>query len=138
MSTYYIYTDGAYSRNRDLGGIAFLIIKEDKVIAEFNKTFSHTTNNRMELYAVIYALQSIKKADEIIVFSDSMYVIGCITLGWKRKKNIDLWNEFDSAFSKVDCPNIKFKHVKGHSTNIYNNRCDSLAVEATYSLRKIG
>lgn len=86
-----VYTDGAYSSSRNQGGLGIVFIKDNKVIAKFSKTYKNTTNNRMELMAVIIALQSIKDENEITIYSDSMYVIGTATQGWKRKKNLDLW-----------------------------------------------
>lgn len=125
-----VYTDGAYSSKLNQGGLAIVIIKDNKIIAEFNKTYRNTTNNRMELLAVIIAIESLKKYNNVTIFTDSMYVIGCATLGWKKNKNIDLWNRFD----KLNTENIKFIHVKGHSDNIYNNRCDYLAVLASQKI----
>lgn len=124
------YTDGAYSSKLNQGGLAIVVIKDNKIIAEFNKTYRNTTNNRMELLAVIIAIESLKKYNNITIFTDSMYVIGCATLGWKKNKNKDLWNRFD----KLNTENIKFIHVKGHSDNIYNNRCDYLAVLASQKI----
>ena len=62
-----------------------------------------------------------------------MYVIGCITKGWKRKKNVQLWEEFDKQYSRIKelCPNITFTHVKGHSGDKWNEYCDKLAVCAS-------
>lgn len=125
-----VYTDGAYSSKLNQGGLAIVVIKNNKIIAEFNKTYRNTTNNRMELLAVIIAIESLKKYNNVTIFTDSMYVIGCATLGWKKNKNIDLWNRFD----KLNTENIKFIHVKGHSDNIYNNRCDYLAVLASQKI----
>ena len=125
-----VYTDGAYSSKLNQGGLAIVVIKDNKIIAEFNKTYRNTTNNRMELLAVIIAIESLKKYNNITIFTDSMYVIGCATLGWKKNKNIDLWNRFN----KLNTENIKFIHVKGHSDNIYNNRCDYLAVLASQKI----
>lgn len=125
-----VYTDGAYSSKLNQGGLAIVVIKDNKIIAEFNKTYRNTTNNRMELLAVIIAIESLKKYNNITIFTDSMYVIGCATLGWKKNKNKDLWNRFD----KLNTKNIKFIHVKGHSDNIYNNRCDYLAVLASQKI----
>lgn len=122
-----VYTDGAYSSNRNQGGVGIVFIRDNKIIATFSKAYKNTTNNRMELLAVIIALQSIKSNEEVIIYSDSMYVIGSATKGWRRKKNIDLWEKYD----KVITPNVTFKHVKGHSTNEYNNLCDRMAVDAS-------
>lgn len=128
MTEYVLYTDGAYSRKRNSGGLAVIVLRDGKQVAQFSKRYLRTTNNRMELLAVIVGLEAINKADKITVYSDSMYVIGCATMGWKRNKNTDLWNRFD----KIPLLNIcTFKHIKGHSDNYYNNLCDKLAVMAS-------
>ena len=124
-----VYTDGAYSSSRNQGGLGIVFIKDDKVIAKFSKTYKNTTNNRMELMAVIIALQSIKDENEIIIYSDSMYVIGTATQGWKRKKNLDLWEKYDAVIDSFKT--VTFKYVKGHSTNMFNNLCDEMAVAAS-------
>lgn len=124
-----VYTDGAYSSSRNQGGLGIVFIKDNKVIAKFSKTYKNTTNNRMELMAVIIALQSIKDENEITIYSDSMYVIGTATLGWKRKKNLDLWEKYDAVIDLFKT--VTFKHVKGHSTNVFNNLCDEMAVAAS-------
>ena len=124
-----VYTDGAYSSSRNQGGLGIVFIKDDKVIAKFSKTYKNTTNNRMELMAVIIALQSIKDEPEITIYSDSMYVIGTATQGWKRKKNLDLWEKYDAVIDSFKT--VTFKHVKGHSTNMFNNLCDEMAVAAS-------
>lgn len=124
-----VYTDGAYSSSRNQGGLGIVFIKDNKVIAKFSKTYKNTTNNRMELMAVIIALQSIKDENEITIYSDSMYVIGTATQGWKRKKNLDLWEKYDAVIDLFKT--VTFKHVKGHSTNMFNNLCDEMAVAAS-------
>ena len=124
-----VYTDGAYSSSRNQGGLGIVFIKDNKVIAKFSKTYKNTTNNRMELMAIITALQSIKDENEITIYSDSMYVIGTATQGWKRKKNLDLWEKYDAVIDSFKT--VTFKHVKGHSTNVFNNLCDEMAVAAS-------
>lgn len=124
-----VYTDGAYSSSRNQGGLGIVFIKDNKVITKFSKTYKNTTNNRMELMAVIIALQSIKDENEITIYSDSMYVIGTATQGWKRKKNLDLWEKYDTVIDSFKT--VTFKHVKGHSTNMFNNLCDEMAVAAS-------
>ena len=124
-----VYTDGAYSSSRNQGGLGIVFIKDNKVIAKFSKTYKNTTNNRMELMAVIIALRSIKDENEITIYSDSMYVIGTATQGWKRKKNLDLWEKYDAVIDSFKT--VTFKHVKGHSTNMFNNLCDEMAVAAS-------
>lgn len=99
--------------------------------------YKHTTNNRMELGALIIVLRAIKNPiDSLTIYSDSMYCIGCACMGWKRKKNQILWKEFDNQLDRVKtlCPKIEFKHVKGHNGDKYNTICDSLAVKASQEL----
>ena len=135
MVKYEIYTDGAYSFNKDVGGVGIVILRDGQVVQQFSKDFTHTTNNKMELIAVIFALKAVKQPiDNLIIYSDSMYVIGCATLGWKRKKNQLLWRIYDECFAKaqelVNTP-IQLVHIKGHNGNKYNEICDTLAVNAT-------
>lgn len=136
---YKIFTDGAYSSTRNQGGIAFVITQEDKNIFEYSKTFQNTTNNRMEMLACIVALESIQEPSDVILVSDSQYVVKTYTDNWKRKKNNDLWDRFDKAIKRHK--SVKFEWVRGHANNEINNRCDRLAVEASqkevnYELQK--
>lgn len=135
MNNYIIYTDGAYSSKRNQGGVGIVILKDDKLIQRFNKAYKNTTNNRMELIAVITALKAVQKEiNSLIIYTDSMYVIGCATLDWKRKKNILLWKVFDEALEKAQSlvkSQITFEHVKGHEGDKYNEICDTLAVRAS-------
>ncbi len=138
MLDYVIYTDGAYSSSRDQGGIGIVVLRDEEVVQKFSKGFKGTTNNQMELIAAVFALRAIKNPiNSLIIYTDSMYVKGCATLGWKRKKNVELWMLFDEAFNKaktlVKNP-IQIEHVKGHANNVYNNLCDELAVSASQEL----
>ena len=120
-----IYTDGACSNG--VGGIGTVFVKDNKIVYQYNKQFTDTTNNRMEVSAIIYALYATRHInDSITIYSDSQYAIGCITKNWNKKKNSDLWMKFD----KVYRPNVQFVWVKGHDTNKFNNLADALAVEA--------
>lgn len=139
MCSYTCFTDGAYSSKRQQGGIGIVFVKEGNTILEYSKMIKCGTNNRAEMLAIIYALHFIKKPIEsLTIISDSMYCIGTITLYWKRKKNIGLWNIFDIEYNRVKqlCPNIEFKHTKGHQKDDseethYNNICDTLAQQAS-------
>ena len=126
-----IYTDGAYSSSRDQGGWAFVVVEDDlKTYSQFYPV-KNTTNNRMEILAAMEACKWAKERNklDITIFTDSMYVIGTMTQNWKRKKNVDLWIEFDEV---VEGMNIKFEHVKGHNGDKYNSLCDVLAVQASH------
>ncbi|MDD2375873.1 MAG: ribonuclease HI [Clostridia bacterium] len=135
-----MYTDGACSGNPGPGGYAAILIYEGNIkeVSGFEKD---TTNNKMELTAVIKGLESIKQPCDIEIYSDSTYVVDSVEKGWlfgwlkknwiksdkKPVKNVELWIEM-LKYLKIH--NIKFIKVKGHSDNEYNNRCDKLAVEA--------
>lgn len=134
MNNYIIYTDGAYSSSRDNGGIGIVILRNGQEINKYSYSYPNTTNNRMELSAIIVALRAIKQnIDSLTIYSDSMYCIGCITKGWQRKKNQGLWKVFDKEYERVQklCPEITFNHVKGHNGDEYNEICDTLAVFAS-------
>jgi ribonuclease HI len=131
-----IYTDGASSGNPGPGGYG-TIMKSGQHFKELSGGFRKTTNNRMELLAVIVGLEAIKldKAN-VLVTSDSKYVVDSVEKGWvfgwvkkgfKDKKNPDLWKRFLEIYKKH---NVKFKWVKGHAGHAYNERCDELAVQA--------
>ena len=119
-----LYTDGACSGNPGPGGWASIIINGD-YIYKISGSDKSTTNNRMEIIAVIEGLKMISDASNVEVITDSAYVVNTMTKGWKRNKNQDLWNELDIVVSKH---NVKFTWVIGHGSNQYNNECDKMAV----------
>jgi ribonuclease HI len=126
-----IYTDGACSGNPGKGGYGIVLIS-GKHRKELSAAYRFTTNNRMELLAVLEGIKSLKNLNEdITVYSDSKYVVEAVekkwVFGFKDKKNPDLWKEF-LALNKLH--NIKFVWVKGHASNVENNRCDILATTA--------
>lgn len=131
-----IYTDGAAKGNPGNGGYGVLMRFNGK-IKEMSEGFRMTTNNRMELLAVIVALESMKTNQyPIHVYSDSKYVIDSISKGWvfnwqrthfKGKKNADLWMRYLKVHAKF---NLAFHWVKGHAGHVENERCDVLAVAA--------
>lgn len=139
MSKISCYTDGAYSSARERGGIGIVFVKDGEKVYEYKKSFTDTTNNKCELMAVIYALNAISKpVEEITIHSDSQYVIGCATKGWKRKKNVEYWALYDKVYAKASklCSNIHFSWVEGHQKSSdfdsqMNNLADKLAVEAS-------
>ena len=131
-----IYTDGSSRGNPGPGGYG-VVLKFNGAVKELAKGFRLTTNNRMELLAVIEGLRAIKTTQHPIrVFSDSKYVIDAIEKGWlknwiktgfKGKKNKDLWLEYHAIAATF---NISFTWVKGHNGHPENERCDVLAVQA--------
>ena len=117
MSKFACYTDGACSLARNKGGIGVVFVKDGEKVYEFKKSYTNTTNNKCELMAVIYALNAISTPiEQLIIYSDSQYVIGCATKGWKRKKNVEYWNLYDKVLAKAKtyCPDIQLIWVKGH------------------------
>lgn len=136
MSQIIIYTDGAAKGNPGPGGFGIVMISGSHR-KEISAGFAHTTNNRMELFSVIVALETIKKPGaEVIIYSDSKYVVDAVEqnwiYGWQKKgfnkvKNPDLWMRFLRIYPKH---RVKFVWVKGHAGNIENERCDQLAVAA--------
>lgn len=125
-----LYTDGAYAPSRNKGGWAFIVVKDSQKIYHNFFPVENTTNNRMEIQAVIEGLKwcIINKEEELTIITDSMYVIGTMTKNWKRNQNSDLWKQLDKLVKKLT---ITWKHVKGHSGDKYNELCDIMAVEAT-------
>lgn len=122
-----IYTDGAYSSSRNQGGWAFVVVQDNKVIHKDYEGLLNTTNNRMEIMGMFKALEWVKQNSiplPIKIYTDSMYVIGTLTLNWKMKKNIDLWEILLPLVNK----DIEYLHVKGHDGNKFNEECDKWAV----------
>lgn len=134
--TIYLYTDGASSGNPGPGGYG-VILRCGSYEKEFSGGFSLTTNNRMELLAVIVGLEAIRWENaDVEVYSDSSYVVNAVTLGWldgwirtgfKKKKNADLWTRYAEVASRH---NVRFHWIKGHAGHPENERCDRLAVAA--------
>jgi len=137
MADIIMYTDGAARGNPGPGGYGTVLIS-GKHRKEISQGFKLTTNNRMELLAVIVGLEALKATgNRVKVYSDSKYVVDAVEKGWlagwvkkgfKGKKNPDLWKRYLQASQPHQ---VSFQWVKGHSTNVENNRCDFLAVEAS-------
>jgi len=135
-----IYTDGAASGNPGPGGYGVVLISGQHR-REISEGYNHTTNNRMELLAVIAGLEALKKSScSVVIYTDSRYVADAVDKGWvfqwesknfKKKKNRDLWIRFLIVFRKH---NVRILWIKGHADNEENNLCDKLAVEA-YSIK---
>jgi ribonuclease HI len=132
-----IYTDGASRGNPGPGGYGAVLIWGE-VKKELSQGYRLTTNNRMELMAVIAAMEAMKKNNlDLLIYSDSNYVVKAIEEGWLKnwmrtdfkggKKNKDLWLRFHTLSQNHK---LKLKWVKGHADNFYNTRCDELATEA--------
>lgn len=134
-----IYTDGAAQGNPGPGGYG-TILKFGSHVKELSQGFRLTTNNRMELMAVIIGLEAIKKNDlPVMIFSDSKYVVDSVEKGWlwnwekknfKDKANVDLWLRYIPLHRKLS---PRFTWIKGHAGHPENERCDQLAVTAANS-----
>ena len=132
-----LYTDGACSGNPGVGGWGAILIYNghEKEISGYNKD---TTNNRMEIFAVIQGLKQLNQPCEVTVYSDSAYVCNAFLEGWiddwqalnwrtkskDKVKNEDLWK---LLLMQMEGHMVSFVKVKGHADNVYNNRCDKLA-----------
>lgn len=134
-----IYTDGAASGNPGPGGFGVILIS-GKHRLEKSEGFRLTTNNRMELLAVITGLEALKiPGSKVVVYTDSRYVADSVEKGWvfqwegkgfRKKKNPDLWIRFLKAYRRH---NVRFVWIKGHASNPENELCDRLAVGASKS-----
>lgn len=134
-----IFTDGAARGNPGPGGLGVVLIS-GKNRKEISKGFKLTTNNRMELLAVIEALEALKIVpSNVKIYTDSKYVADAVEKGWvfsweskqfKKKKNPDLWIRFLKVYRKHQ---VKFYWIKGHANHAENEICDRLAVEASYN-----
>ena len=135
-SPIYLYTDGAASGNPGPGGYG-IVLKCGDIRKELSGGFRLTTNNRMELLAVIKGLEAIRWENaQVEVYSDSTYVVKALTegwldtwvaKGWKKVKNPDLWQSFLPLYKKHK---VSFHWIKGHAGHPENERCDRLAVAA--------
>ncbi len=134
-----LYTDGAARGNPGQGGYGIVLeYPEKNYRKEFAEGFKHTTNNRMELRAVIEGLKKLKTTDlQVTVYTDSRYVADAVekkwVFGWERKqfkdrKNADLWKEL---LEQIRMHSVKFVWIKGHNNHAQNERCDALAVAAS-------
>ena len=132
-----MYTDGSSRGNPGPGGYG-VVLMTDKHRKELSAGYKLTTNNRMELMAVIAGLEALKKPGmKVAVYSDSKYVVDSVEKGWLRKwihtqfaggkKNKDLWMRFHRLAQQHE---VRFRWVKGHADNPFNNRCDELATAA--------
>jgi ribonuclease HI len=133
-----VFTDGAARGNPGPGGYG-IVLQYGAHQKELSDGFRRTTNNRMELLAVCVALETLTRNDlEVDIFSDSKYVVDAVKLGWvfgwektgfKKKKNTDLWQRFLVVYRRHK---VTFHWVRGHSGHPENERCDALAVAASW------
>ena len=140
-----LYTDGACSGNPGAGGYGAILIYKG-LEKEISGGEPLTTNNRMEIYAVIAGLECLKEKCRVNIYSDSAYTVnaftqnwleGCIRNGWRKADgkevaNSDLWQRL---YDLTELHEVRFIKVKGHADNAYNNRCDELARAAIKNLQ---
>lgn len=136
MANVTIYTDGSALGNPGPGGYGIVMMAPPNHRKEMSAGYRMTTNNRMELMAVIVALEALKVRCDVTVYSDSRYVVDAVAKGWvfgwekkgfAGKKNPDLWMRFLTVYRRH---NVHFEWVKGHASNPLNERCDFLAQTA--------
>lgn len=140
MKTIYLFSDGSCLNNPGIGGWAYILKYKDKA-KKASGAEEETTNNRMELLAVIKGLQALKEACNVELYTDSSYVVNAINLwltswiaqGFKNKKNVGLWREYIKASEKH---NIKAHWVKGHNGHEENEECDEMARTAALELKE--
>ncbi len=132
-----MYTDGASSGNPGPGGYGVVLLSGPHR-KEISQGYRKTTNNRMELLAVIAGLEALKNpGEQVLIYSDSKYVVDAVekrwVFGWELKgfsgkKNPDLWRRFLTVYRKHK---VKFQWIRGHNENVENERCDEMAVAAS-------
>lgn len=123
-----IYADGSCSGNPGPGGFAAVITVDPSSVVTVSGHTRATTNQRMELMAVVTGLHNVPN-DEIIVVTDSQYVVESVNSGWKRRSNKDLWKLLDTELQTHT--NVRFQWVKGHSGNALNEQANKRAQEET-------
>lgn len=140
MKNVTLYTDGACSGNPGPGGYGAVLIYNNHR-KELSGGYRNTTNNRMEILAVIKGLEALNTSCNVTVYSDSKYVVDAIEKGWldkwrrnnwmrnktEKALNVDLWKRL---LALMELHNVTFKWVKGHADNEENEKCDKLAVQA--------
>ena len=143
IKTVDIYTDGACSGNPGSGGYGAVMLYNG-ARKELSEGYRLTTNNRMELLAVIKALEALKERCRINLYSDSKYVVDAVTKGWAKKWQTNGWKKSDKSralntdlwerlLALLDYHDVTFIWVKGHADNVENERCDFLARSAIES-----
>jgi ribonuclease HI len=122
---YLVYADGSCLGNPGPGGWGVVVRDPNGVVTELNGHDDSTTNNRMELMGAIEGLRATERGADVVLRSDSQYVVNTMTLRWKRNKNQDLWELLDA---ETAARRVRFEWVRGHSVDPINNRADELAL----------
>lgn len=127
-----IYTDGSCLKNPNGPGGWCAIILDDVFELIISGSDKSTTNNKMELKAVIEALKYIEKGEECVVYSDSQLTINCASRKWNRKANLDLWKEYETI---SEGKSVNFEWVKAHNGDYYNEKVDKIAYEEAKQIK---
>jgi ribonuclease HI len=130
---YVLYADGACIGNPGPGGWGVVLAEPAEEYRELSGgPYLHSTNNKMEITAVIEGLRDLQPGTDVIVRSDSSYVVNTMMLGWKRKANEDLWRALDR---EVAARKVRFEWVRGHAGDKHNERADKLATSAARGIK---
>jgi ribonuclease HI len=121
------YADGSCLGNPGPGGWGVVLVGSDGSQLEFSAAAASTTNNRMEITAAIEALRRLPPGVEVTIRTDSQYLVNTMTLGWKRRENLDLWKMLDAEVAQRK---VRWEWVRGHSGDTFNERADELARSA--------
>src|SRR6516165_2821752 len=127
------YADGSCLGNPGPGGWGVVLIGSDASRLEFSGVAASTTNNRMEITAAIEALRRLPAGGEVTIRTDSQYLVKTMTLGWKRRENLDLWKMLDTEVAQRG---VRWEWVRGHSGDPLNERADELARNAALGQSK--
>ena len=129
MAEYNIWTDGGYNISRGVGACAYVVLEGEQEISRYAEKMERSTNNRCELMAIYLALKSLPVDSGVVVHTDSRYCIGVLSGDYRRNKNLDILEMYDSMVKDKGL-DVRFRWVKGHSGDRYNELCDSLCQQA--------
>lgn len=129
MTEFKIWTDGGYNISKGVGAYAYVILEGNDEICRYAEKVIRSTNNRCELLAIFFALKSLPVDCKAVVHTDSRYCIGVLEGSFRRNKNLDILDMYDKMIMEKGLK-VKFKWVRGHSGDRYNELCDSMCQQA--------
>jgi len=124
-----LYADGGYSMSADFGAFAYVVLQDGELLHKHAEKIEHETNNRAEIKAIMYGVQSLPDNSEVEVFSDSQYALGVLSGRYKAKKNPDLVNKYKKMVATKHM-DVSYNWVRGHNGDEWNELCDQLCNEA--------
>lgn len=124
-----LYTDGGYSMSANFGAFAYVVLQDGELLHKHAEKIEHETNNRAEIKAILYGVQSLPDNSEVEVFSDSQYALGVLSGRYKAKKNPDLVNKYKKMVATKHMV-VSYNWVRGHNGDKWNELCDQLCNEA--------